>query len=249
MNITEVRSFLGLVGYYKRFVEGFSKIALPLTNLTRKDAKIEWSPECEHSFQVLKHRLMSAPEGKAVVYASRQLKKHECNYSTHDLELAAVVLALKLWRHYLFADALSRNTRSTRASIYSVKGELIHELYNAKAALSVGQIGGLLASIQVRLTLVEDILREQLKDSDLQKLAKEVGKELRTDYQLRTEKVLLKEGKIEIPGLHRSFGLAYRKLWFNDSWDTHLSLIKFAYNNSYHSSIEIAPYEALYGRP
>ena len=123
--MTEVRSFLGLAGYYRRFVEGFSKIALPLSSLTKKVVKFEWTNECEQSFQKLKERLVSAPvltlptpgvefevycnasrqglgcvlmqKGKVIAYASRQLKKHECNYPTHDLELAVVVLALKIW--------------------------------------------------------------------------------------------------------------------------------------------------------
>ena len=129
-NVTEVRSFLGLAGYYRRFVEGFSKIVTPLTRLTRKNAKFQWDDNCEKSFQELKACLTSAPvltlpsgnegfvvysdasrqglgcvlmqHGKVVAYASRQLKKHEQNYPTHDLELAAVVFALKIWRHYLY---------------------------------------------------------------------------------------------------------------------------------------------------
>ena len=80
-NVTEVRSFLGLAGYYRRFVEGFSKIALPLSSLTKKVAKFEWTNECEQSFQKLKERLVSAPiltlptpgvEFEVYCYASRQ---------------------------------------------------------------------------------------------------------------------------------------------------------------------------------
>ena len=131
-NVSEVRSFLGLAGYYRRFVEGFSSIATPLTRLTRKHAKFDWTEECERSFQELKQRLVSAPvltipsssggfviysdasrkglgcvlmqHGKVVAYASRQLKNYEQNYPTHDLELAAVVFALKIWRHYLYGE-------------------------------------------------------------------------------------------------------------------------------------------------
>ncbi|CAA0833525.1 Uncharacterized mitochondrial protein AtMg00860, partial [Striga hermonthica] len=112
------------------FIEGFSKIALPLSQLTRKSVKFEWTDRCESSFQELKRRLTTAPvltipdpsrsftiysdasrqglgcvlmqDGQVVVYASRQLKPHEQNYPTHDLELAAVVHALKIWRHYLY---------------------------------------------------------------------------------------------------------------------------------------------------
>ena len=129
---TEVRSFLGLAGYYRKFVEGFSKIASPLTNLTRKNVKFQWTDSCERSFMELKQRLVSAPilaiptgSGGLVVYSdaskcglgcvlmqnrrviafsSRQLKNYENNYPTHDLELAAVVFALKIWRHYLYGE-------------------------------------------------------------------------------------------------------------------------------------------------
>lgn len=129
---TEVRSFMGLAGYYRRFVKDFSKIATPLTKLTRKNQKFEWDDKCEESFQELKQRLVTAPvlalpddqgnfviysdashkglgcvlmqHGKVIAYASRQLKPHEQNYPTHDLELAAVVFALKIWRHYLYGE-------------------------------------------------------------------------------------------------------------------------------------------------
>ena len=129
-NVTEVRSFLGLAGYYRKFVEGFSKIATPLIKLTRKEEKFIWSEACQNSFGELKQRLTTAPvltlpsrsEGftvycdasrqglgcvlmqrdRVIAYASRQLKKHEVNYPTHDVELAVVVFALRIWRHYLY---------------------------------------------------------------------------------------------------------------------------------------------------
>ncbi|XP_071681683.1 uncharacterized protein [Lolium perenne] len=131
-NQTEVRAFLGLAGYYRKFVEGFSSIARPLTQLLKKDKKFEWTDKCEASFQELKKRLVTAPvltmpditknfdvycdasklglgsvlmqEGKVIAYLSRQLRPHEMNYPTHDLELAAVVHALKIWRHYLVGN-------------------------------------------------------------------------------------------------------------------------------------------------
>ncbi|WVZ50238.1 hypothetical protein U9M48_001512 [Paspalum notatum var. saurae] len=117
----QVRGFLGLAGYYRRFMENFSRIAKPLTTLLEKDAEYIWTDERQDAFDELKKRLTTAPrftvycdaskeglgcvlmqEGKVIAYASRQLRKHEVNYPTHDLELAAVVHALKIWRHYLF---------------------------------------------------------------------------------------------------------------------------------------------------
>ncbi|GJX74275.1 putative reverse transcriptase domain-containing protein [Tanacetum coccineum] len=132
MTVTEVRSFLGLAGYYRRFVEGFSHFALPLTKLMRKGEKFVWDEEREKCFEEMKNRLVSAPiltlpsgtggyqiysnaskkglgcvlmqHGKVIAYASRHLKLYEANYPTHDLELAAVVFAHKIWRHYLYGE-------------------------------------------------------------------------------------------------------------------------------------------------
>ena len=129
-NVSEVRRFLGLAGYYRKFVEGFSKIAAPPTKLIRKDVKYDWVDACQQSFEELKGRLTLAPvlalpngrdgfvvysdasrkglgcvlmqNDRVIAYASKQLKKYEENYPTHDLELAAVVFALKIWRHYLY---------------------------------------------------------------------------------------------------------------------------------------------------
>ncbi|RVX02879.1 Retrovirus-related Pol polyprotein from transposon 17.6 [Vitis vinifera] len=110
--VTEIRSFLGLAGYYRRFIEGFSKIALPLTKLTQKGVKFEWSDdyECSGGFMVYSdasHQGLGCvlmQHGRVVAYASRQLKPYERNYPTHDLELAVVVFALKIWRHFLFGE-------------------------------------------------------------------------------------------------------------------------------------------------
>ena len=131
-NVTEVRSFLGLAGYYRRFVQGFSVIASSLTRLLRKGVKFEWDDKRQSSYERLKEILVEAPvliqptsgrdytiysdasriglacilmqDGKVVAYASKQLKHHEQNYPTHDLELAVVVFALKIWRNYLYGE-------------------------------------------------------------------------------------------------------------------------------------------------
>ena len=107
-------------------------IAAPMTRLLQKNVRFEWSEKCQASFEKLKAFLTEAPvltqptfgkeyiifsdtllnglecvliqEGKVVAYASRQLKSHEKNYPTHDLELASIVFALKIWRHYLYGE-------------------------------------------------------------------------------------------------------------------------------------------------
>nr|GFB66008.1 putative reverse transcriptase domain-containing protein [Tanacetum cinerariifolium] len=126
--LIEVRQFLGLAGYYRRFIKEFSLIAKPLSKLTQKNKPFVWGNNEKEEFQTLKRKLCSAPilslpEGsedfvvycdaslrgfrvvlmqrkKVIAYASIQLKKNEETYTTHDLELGAVVFALRLWRHY-----------------------------------------------------------------------------------------------------------------------------------------------------
>ncbi|GJY94080.1 reverse transcriptase domain-containing protein [Tanacetum coccineum] len=145
---TEVCSFLGLAGYYRRFIENFSKIAKSLTILTQKSTNFNWGEEQELAFQTLKDKLCNAPvlalldgpkdfvvycdasgiglgcvlmqRGKVIAYASRQLKIHEKNYTTHDLELGGagrVLFALKIWRHYLYG---------TKSVIYTDHKSLQH---------------------------------------------------------------------------------------------------------------------------
>ncbi|GKF58670.1 putative reverse transcriptase domain-containing protein, partial [Tanacetum coccineum] len=157
---TEVRSFLGLAGYYRRFIDNFSKIAKSLTILTQKFKTFDWGEEQESAFQTLKDKSCNAPvlalldgpedfvlyydasgiglgcvlmqRGKVTTYASRQLKINEMNYTTHDLELGAVVQkelnmrqrrSIELFSDYdceiryhpgkanVVADALSRKER------------------------------------------------------------------------------------------------------------------------------------------
>ncbi|GJX78342.1 putative reverse transcriptase domain-containing protein [Tanacetum coccineum] len=143
--LSEVRSFLGLAGYYHTFIENFSKIAKPLTILTQKCKTFDWGEEQELAFQTLKDKLCNAyvlalldgledflvycdasglglgcvlmQRGKVIAYASRQLKIHETNYTTHDLELGAVVFSLKIWRYYLYG---------TRSVIYTNHKSLKH---------------------------------------------------------------------------------------------------------------------------
>jgi hypothetical protein len=131
-SVTQIRSFLRLAGYYRRFIPNFSKIAKPMTQLLEKETKFKWSPQCEEVFLTLKKLLTTAPvlaqpdieklfdmycdasstgiggvlmqDGHAIAYALRQLRRHEEHYPTHDLELLAVVHTLKVWRHYLLGN-------------------------------------------------------------------------------------------------------------------------------------------------
>ncbi|GJW10963.1 putative reverse transcriptase domain-containing protein [Tanacetum coccineum] len=189
---TEVRQFLGLAGYYQRFIKSFWLISKPLTKLTQKKKKYEWGTEEDEAFQTLKQKLcftpiLALPEGtknfivycdvshkgygavlmqreKVIAYASRQLKKHEENYMTHDLELGAVVFALRLWRHLFVTDG----------------GPTGYE-----HAYPTQETDG---QSERTIQTLEDMLRACVID-------------------------------------------------FGSSWDRHLPLVEFSYNNSYHASI------------
>ncbi|KAL0551959.1 hypothetical protein IC582_011052 [Cucumis melo] len=124
--VSEVRSFLGLAGYYRWFVENFSRIATPLTQLTRKGAPFVWSKAFVIYSDASKKGLgcVLMQQGKVVAYASRQLKSHEQNYPTHDLELAAVVFALKIWRHYLYGEKIQIFTDHKSLKYFFTQKEL-----------------------------------------------------------------------------------------------------------------------------
>ncbi|GAU33554.1 hypothetical protein TSUD_143470, partial [Trifolium subterraneum] len=219
-SVSEIRSFFGLAGYYRRFIEGFSKMALPLTLLTRKDQAFVWDEKCEKSFQELKKKLTTAPvlilpdakesfvvycdasklghggvlmqKGKVVAYASRQLKVHERNYPTHDLELAAVVFALKKelnmrqrrWLEFLkdydfelsyhpgkanvVADALSR--KSLHMSSFMAKElELIEEFRDLSLVCEVTSNSVKLGMLKLTNPFVEKIRECQKEDEKLMK--------------------------------------------------------------------------------
>ena len=138
INVMDIRSFMGLERYYERFIEGFSKVAHATTSLQKKGMKSERTSKCEENFQWLKNLLTSAlvlkvtdtekdfvvctdacgqglggvlmQDNHVICYESRKLKEHEKNYATHDLELAAIVHALKMWRHYLMGRRFELKT-------------------------------------------------------------------------------------------------------------------------------------------
>ncbi|TYK11555.1 ty3-gypsy retrotransposon protein [Cucumis melo var. makuwa] len=359
--VSEVRSFLGLAGYYQRFMENFSRIATPLTQLTRKGAPFVWSKACEDSFQNLKQKIVTArvltvpdgsgsfviysdaskkglgcvlmQQGKVVAYASRQLKSHEQNYPTHDLELAAVVFALKIWRHYLYGEKIQIFTdHKSLKYIFTQKElnmrqrrwlELVNDydceiLYHqGKANVVADALNRKLAQLTVQSTLRQKIIDTQSHDPylvekhGLAKAGQAVEFSISSDggilferrlcvpsdsanitellseansspfsctrvYQIRalrygdarfTSKFL--KGLQTAIGTRLDFSTAFHPqtdgqterlnqvlqdmlracaLEFPGSWDSHLHLMEFAYNNSFEATIGMALFEALYGK-
>lgn len=130
-NEMDVRRFLGMVGYYKRFIKDLSKVATPLTNLTKKNRNFTWYAKCEYVFVGMKKKLTSTSvllipksnveltlytdgsgiglgavllQNGRVIAHGKQLQPHERRYLTHDLELATIVFSFKMWRNYLLRE-------------------------------------------------------------------------------------------------------------------------------------------------
>ncbi|GJS33532.1 putative reverse transcriptase domain-containing protein [Tanacetum coccineum] len=352
---TKVRQFLRLTSYYRRFIEGFSLISKPLTKLTQKDKKYEWEKEKEEAFQTLKKKLRSAPilafpEGtgdfvvycdvslkgygavlmqieKVIVYASRQLKVHEENYTTHDLELGSVVFALRWIEllsdydyeiHYhpgkanVVADTLSRKERNRPLRWPNMKADIAMYVSKcltcAKVKADHQKPSGLLQQPKIsvwkweRITMdfisglprtpsgydtiwvIVDRLTKSThflpmkKTNTMEKLMqlylKEIGcrhsvpisiisdrdshftsrfwkslqKALGTNLDMSTAYHPQTDGQSERTIQTLEDMLRACVIDFGSSWDRHLPLVEFSYNNSYHASIKAAPYEALYGR-
>ncbi|GJV33185.1 reverse transcriptase domain-containing protein [Tanacetum coccineum] len=226
---TEISQFLGLAGYYRRFIEGFSKIA-KCKGLCEKE---------ETTFQTLKQKLCSAPilalpEGsenfvvycdashkglgavlmqkeKAIAYVSRQLKIHEKNYTTHDLELGAVVFALKMWRPFLYArmrcllyhpgkanvvaDALSRKS----GMIACFDSIILHDLERLDVELCVRGSGGYWASMRIESNLMLQIKEAQRDDGELWAIVQNVEDGKHTEFSVDDDGVVWFEDRLCVP--------------------------------------------------
>ncbi|KAA0050727.1 pol protein [Cucumis melo var. makuwa] len=239
--VNEIRSFLGLAGYYRRFVEDFSRITSPLTQLTRKGTPFVWSPACESSFQEIKQKLVTAPvltvpdesgsfviysdaskkglgcvlmqQGKVVAYASRQLKSHEQNYPTHDLELELNMRQrrwLELVKDYdceipyhpgkenIVADALSRKVAHSTALI-TKQAPLLRDFERAEIAVSVGEVTSQLAQLSVQPTLRQRIIVAQLNDPYLVEKRRLVETGQGEDFSISSDDGLMFEGRLCVP--------------------------------------------------
>ncbi|GJS19163.1 putative reverse transcriptase domain-containing protein [Tanacetum coccineum] len=182
--------FLGLAGYYRRFIEGFSKIAKSITKLTQKKVKFDWGDKQEAAFQLLKEKLCSAPilalpEGadnfiiyckashkglgvvlmqnkKLIAYESLQLKIHEKNYTTLDLDLGAVVFALEIWRHYLY------ETKCIVFTDHKRKANLVADALSRKEQNKPLRVQALVMTIRLDLPkLILEAQNEAIKPENL----------------------------------------------------------------------------------
>ncbi|KAE8687051.1 Detected protein of unknown function [Hibiscus syriacus] len=224
-NVSEVRSFLGLAGYYRRFVKNFSMIVLPLTKLMRKNVPFVWTSECQESFEALKRILTETPilvqqesgknfvvysdashnglgcvlmqEGKVVAYASRQLKPHERNYPTHDLEMGCSIrsqdlASLSLWeRCYLYTDHKSLKYLMTQKELNLRQHRWVEFLKDYDVIIDYHP---------GKANVVADALRElQGKDEMCLKRIEQVKNKEIKDFEIKSDGNLYCKGRIVIP--------------------------------------------------
>ncbi|GJY20837.1 putative reverse transcriptase domain-containing protein [Tanacetum coccineum] len=300
-----------------------------MTKLTQKNVKFDWSEKAEAAFQLLKQKLCSAPilalpEGsenfvvycdasrkglgavlmqreKVIAYASRQLKIHEKNYTTHDLELGAVVFALKMWRHYLYGtkcvvftdhkslqhilDQKELNMRQRRwlelLSDYDCeiryhpgKANVVADALSRKERIKPLRVRALVMTIGLNLPV--QILDAQVEARKEENFRSKYMCGMIKKLEQRTDETLCLDRRSWIPcqvnealGTQLDMSMAYHLqtdgqsertiqiledmlracvIDFGKGWDRHLPLVEFSYNNSYHTSIKDAPFEALYGQ-
>ncbi|KAL0453903.1 UNVERIFIED_CONTAM: Transposon Ty3-G Gag-Pol polyprotein, partial [Sesamum latifolium] len=251
-NVSEVRSFLGLADYYRRFIKDFSVVTKPLTNLLKKNVPFNWNDRCAQSFEELKKRLTSAPilalpsgdggyvvytdasrqglgyvlmqHGKVIAYASRQLRPHEMNYPTHDLELAAIYIPtqkelnlrqrkwIELLNDYdctidyhpgkanIVADALSRKTVDQLAGMICYNVEYLTAVRAMKVHFSVdGDL--LLATMQVKPSLKIKIKDAQDKDPYLQKVKNRVQEGKNDQFIIQDDGTLSNGKRMCVPNV------------------------------------------------
>nr|GEU31568.1 putative reverse transcriptase domain-containing protein [Tanacetum cinerariifolium] len=271
----EVLIVQGVAGYYRRFIEGFSKITKPMTKLTQKNVKFDWSENAEAAFQLLKQKLCSAlildlPEGsenfmvyydasckglgvvlmqreKVIAHASRQLKIHKKNYTTHDLELRDAVFALKMWRHYLY---------DTKCVVFTDHKSLQHILDQKE--------------LNMRQNLPKRILNaqaearkeENYETKDLCGMIKNLKPRTDGTLCLRNRSWIPYFGELRTLIMHESHKSKYsihpgsnkmyqdlmKLYWWPNIKVKIATYVKFSYNNSFYTSIKVAPFEALYDR-
>ncbi|GJS94724.1 retrotransposon protein, putative, ty3-gypsy subclass [Tanacetum coccineum] len=273
--VTEVRSFLGLAGYYRRFVKGFSRLALPLTQLMRKGEKFVWMESV----------------GRVIATASSSLKPYECNYlQTHDLELAAVVFALKIWRHYLYGEACDIFTdhKIAKSGMIACLIPNPHEFERLDVELCVRGSGGYWASTSLEdygrsysshlLFHQVEILNNQRASGLLQAVRELCGNGMEISMEisvyglplLRKEMMRFGWKSLDCMKVGVTSGLKFSTafhpqtdgqsertiqtledmlracaLEWTGSWDEYLCLVEFAYNNQLDASIQGSTFRAF----
>ncbi|GKD80613.1 putative reverse transcriptase domain-containing protein [Tanacetum coccineum] len=264
---TEVHSFLGLAGYYRRFIENFSKIAKSLTILTQKCKTFDWGEEQELAFQTLKDKLCNAyvlalPDGPEdfVVYGDASGIRLGCVLMQRGKVIAyasSVIYTDHKSLQHIFSQKELNMRQHRWIELFS---DYDYEIryHPGKANVVADALSRKERVKPKRVRAMNMILQSSIKDRILtaQKEAVEEFAGLQKDNAIGIRNSFIHE-----------YGLSPLDRWqskrtiqtledmlracvldFGGSWDVHLLLIEFSYNNSYHSSVRCAPFKALYGR-
>ncbi|XP_075481145.1 uncharacterized protein LOC142521857 [Primulina tabacum] len=191
LTFSEVRSFLGLAGYYRRFIADFSKIALPLTTLTRMTVKFEWTNECQQAFQVLKDKLTSAP-----VLALPQGVEDFVVYTDASKKGLGAVL-MQRGKANVVADALSRKSGLQLGSM--IQKPLLLDLQRSEIALVEKGTIARLSALVIRPTLIDRIKHEQQLDIFLLDLRAKAEKKGNSEFGLNSDGLITFQGRICVP--------------------------------------------------
>ncbi|GJS66054.1 retrotransposon protein, putative, ty3-gypsy subclass [Tanacetum coccineum] len=197
--VTEVRSFLGLAGYYRRFVEGFSRLALPLTQLMRKGEKFVWTDERQESFEELKRRLVSAPiltlpsgSGGFQIYSDASKKVKMVGTYDRFMTLHPVLTGPRL---NVVADALSRKS----GMIACFDSIILHDLERLDVELCVRGSGGYWASMRIESNLMLQIKEAQRDDGELWAIVQNVEDDKHTEFSVDDDGVVWFEDRLCVP--------------------------------------------------
>ncbi|KAE8671820.1 hypothetical protein F3Y22_tig00111917pilonHSYRG00118 [Hibiscus syriacus] len=203
--VIELRSFLGLANYYRRFVKGYSKIAAPLIELLKKDMRWDWSPKCQSAFDELKLAMISEPvlvlpdhtksfevftdasdvaiggvlmqEGHPVAYESRKLNETERRYTVHQKEMTAVVHCLCTWRHYLLGSKFIVFTDNVANSYFLTQKKLSSKQARWQEFLTEFDLSFEHKSGKIKEGLPHDPMTTSLMELAIEGLRKELMKE------------------------------------------------------------------------
>ncbi|GJW72766.1 putative reverse transcriptase domain-containing protein [Tanacetum coccineum] len=280
---TEIRSFLGLAGYYRRFIENFSKIAKPLTLLTQKNKDYVWGEDQEKAFQILKEKLCNAPvltlpdgPNDFVVYCDASHQGLPQNQNFGCSERKAMQRIFKSPSETVKAEHQKPSGLLQQPEIPEWKWEKITMDLVVKLPRSSSGYDAIWVIVD-RLTKSAHFLPIR-EDYKTEKLARIYINEIVTKHGVPVSIISDRDGRFashfwqvlqKALGTQVFMSTAYHPetdgqsertiqtledmlracvMDFGGSWDTHLPLIEFSYNNSYHKSIKCSPFEALYGR-
>ncbi|CAJ2651612.1 unnamed protein product [Trifolium pratense] len=236
--VTDIRSFVGLAGYYRRFIEGFAKIVALMTQLTRKDQPFAWTDKCEASFQLLKKLLTTSPvlvlpqsDEPYEVFCDASYQGLGCVLMQHKKAVAYASRQLKdsIW---VIVDRLTKSAHFLAVKVTDT-AEKLTDIYIAEIVKLHGIPSSIVSDRDPKFT---SHFWKTLHDALGTKLRMSSAYHPQTDGQTERTNQSLED-------LLRACVLDDR-----GSWDDVLPLVEFTYNNSYHASIGMAPFEALYGR-